>query len=130
MDAFAVSVSSGICIRGLRSFPALRAGFFFGLFQFLMPVAGWYPGGTFIVYIEAYNHWIAFVLLAFIGAKMIREAAGIKPGAGTPPAEHGEGIFAGSGPSLPCRWLPALTPLRWIFPLISWGAVSGVPRGS
>jgi putative Mn2+ efflux pump MntP len=82
MDAFAVSISSGICIKGLRSFHAFRASLFFGLFQFFMPVAGWYLGGTLIVYIEAYDHWIAFVLLAFIGVKMIREAVGIKPGAG------------------------------------------------
>jgi putative Mn2+ efflux pump MntP len=78
MDALAVSVSSGISIRGLRPFHALRASFFFGLFQFVMPVTGWYLGQTFAAYIAAYDHWIAFGLLAFIGGKMLKEALELK----------------------------------------------------
>ena len=74
LDAFAVSVSSGISIQGLRPFHAVRASFCFGLFQFLMPLAGWYLGSAFAVYIEAFDHWIAFALLAFIGGKMLFEA--------------------------------------------------------
>jgi putative Mn2+ efflux pump MntP len=74
MDALAVSVSAGISIPGLRVFHALRASFLFGLFQFLMPLAGWFLGSAFLVYAAAYDHWIAFGLLALIGAKMIREA--------------------------------------------------------
>jgi putative Mn2+ efflux pump MntP len=74
MDAFAVSVSSGVSIRGLRLFHAVRASLLFGLFQFIMPVAGWFLGKTFISYIQAFDHWIAFALLAFIGGKMILEA--------------------------------------------------------
>jgi putative Mn2+ efflux pump MntP len=72
MDAFAVSISSGICVRNLQSFYAIRASFFFGLFQFIMPVAGWYFGETVESYISAYDHWIAFGLLAIIGGKMIK----------------------------------------------------------
>jgi putative Mn2+ efflux pump MntP len=79
MDAFAVSISSGISVRGLRLFHAVRACFFFGLFQFLMPLAGWYLGSAFVFYIEAFDHWIAFALLAFIGGKMLAEAT--RPGA-------------------------------------------------
>jgi putative Mn2+ efflux pump MntP len=74
MDAFAVSVSSGVGIRDLKFFHALRASFFFGLFQFLMPLAGWCLGSVFTSYIEAFDHWIAFGLLAFIGGKMLVEA--------------------------------------------------------
>ncbi|MDR1904424.1 MAG: manganese efflux pump MntP family protein [Treponema sp.] len=111
MDAFAVSISSGICVRGLRPFHALRASFFFGLFQFLMPVAGWYLGGTLLAYIEAYDHWIAFILLAFIGAKMIREAVGIKRKAETPSAERGaaERGAAERGAADICRLRPLFT---------------------
>jgi putative Mn2+ efflux pump MntP len=74
MDAFAVSVSSGVSIRGLRVFHAVRASLLFGVFQFIMPVAGWFLGRAFNSYIQAFDHWIAFALLAFIGGKMILEA--------------------------------------------------------
>jgi putative Mn2+ efflux pump MntP len=74
LDALAVSISSAICIRDLKTFHALRASFFFGFFQFAMPLAGWYLGSAFASYIAAYDHWIAFGLLAFIGGKMIFEA--------------------------------------------------------
>jgi putative Mn2+ efflux pump MntP len=83
LDAFAVSLSSGISIRDLKPFYAIRASFFFGLFQFVMPLAGWYLGKTFVSYIEAYDHWAAFIILAFVGGRMIRE--GIKKGR---PAKH------------------------------------------
>ncbi|QQO10507.1 manganese efflux pump MntP [Breznakiella homolactica] len=78
MDAFAVSVSSGICIRNLKPFHAVRGALFFGVFQFIMPVIGWYLGNSFRSYIEEYDHWIAFVLLAFIGFKMIKEGIATK----------------------------------------------------
>jgi putative Mn2+ efflux pump MntP len=80
MDAFAVSVSSGICIRELRPFHAIRASLAFGLFQFLMPVIGWFLGSAFAAYIAAWDHWIAFILLDFIGGKMIIEAIGKNSG--------------------------------------------------
>jgi putative Mn2+ efflux pump MntP len=75
MDAFAVSVSSGISIKDLKIFHALRASFFFALFQFAMPVAGWYLGMAFAVYIQTFDHWVAFGLLALIGGKMLFEAS-------------------------------------------------------
>jgi putative Mn2+ efflux pump MntP len=74
MDAFAVSVSSGICIKDLRFRHALRASLSFGLFQFLMPIAGWLLGGTFRTHIQRFDHWIAFGLLAFVGGKMALES--------------------------------------------------------
>jgi putative Mn2+ efflux pump MntP len=83
LDAFAVSVSSGISDRGLKSFHILRASLFFGAFQFVMPVIGWHLGNTFASYIEAFDHWIASALLAFIGGKMLF---------GAMPRKNSEGI--------------------------------------
>jgi putative Mn2+ efflux pump MntP len=79
MDAFAVAVSSGmICTyRGWRNTIKLAA--FFGFFQFLMPVIGYFLGKSLYGFIHNVDHWIAFALLAFIGAKMIIET--IKEGA-------------------------------------------------
>ncbi len=74
MDAFAVSISSGICIKKISLFHVLRACFFFGAFQALMPLAGWFLGALFKAYIAAFDHWIAFGLLVFIGGKMGFEA--------------------------------------------------------
>lgn len=79
MDAFAVSVSSGISVQGLRPFHIVRASCCFGLFQLIMPVAGWFLGKTLAVYIEAYDHWIAFGLLSFLGVKMLKEGFFSKP---------------------------------------------------
>jgi putative Mn2+ efflux pump MntP len=70
LDAFAVSVSSGISDRGLKPFHIIRASFFFGAFQFVMPVIGWALGNAFVSSIAAFDHWIACGLLAFIGGKM------------------------------------------------------------
>jgi putative Mn2+ efflux pump MntP len=78
MDAFAVSAGSGISIKGLKFFYIIRGAFFFGLFQFIMPVAGWYLGKSTLSLIEDYDHWTAFVLLAFIGGKMIKESFDLK----------------------------------------------------
>lgn len=89
MDAFAISVSSGISIRGLKWIHILRASFFFGLFQFLMPVGGWFLGKTFISLISAYDHWVVFGLLAFIGGKMVKEALDSKKKA-SPQASAGD----------------------------------------
>ena len=74
MDAFAVSVSNGMAIPDLRMKDALKFGFFFGLFQALMPLIGWAVGRLFSSYITTFDHWIAFVLLGYIGAKMILDA--------------------------------------------------------
>ena len=73
MDAFAVSVSSAACTKNLTRFHMLRASFAFGLFQFLMPLAGWFIGASFSSYISSFDHWIAFALLALVGGKMLIE---------------------------------------------------------
>jgi putative Mn2+ efflux pump MntP len=74
MDAFAVSITSGITIKHLKLNHALRIAGFFGGFQAIMPFIGWIAGLSLINYISGIDHWIAFALLAFIGCKMIYEA--------------------------------------------------------
>ena len=74
MDAFAVSIATGVSLKSVSPRQTFRLSWHFGLFQALMPILGWLMGGTVRSYIEAYDHWIAFVLLAYIGYKMIREA--------------------------------------------------------
>jgi len=74
MDAFAVSIASGVTLKQFKVGPALRVALFFGGFQALMPVLGWLTGSSFQQYIAAFDHWIAFGLLTFIGSKMIYES--------------------------------------------------------
>lgn len=74
MDAFAVSLSSGISIKELKPQNGAKVALFMGGFQALMPVIGWLLGIGFKDYIEKYDHWMAFVLLGFIGIKMLKEA--------------------------------------------------------
>ena len=93
MDAFAVSVSSGICIKDIRPAIALRAAFAFGLFQALMPVAGWLLGSAFRGVIQGWDHWLAFGLLAFIGVKMLREAWSKKDPSYCPDPDEANGIM-------------------------------------
>ena len=74
MDAFAVSVCKGLNMKTLNRKHALVIGLFFGGFQGIMPLLGWLLGKQFERYITAFDHWIAFVLLAVIGANMIKES--------------------------------------------------------
>lgn len=74
MDAFAVSIAAGVVIPRLTYRHVFRVSFHFGLFQFLMPVVGWALGTTVASYIAAWDHWVAFGLLGFIGGKMLFDA--------------------------------------------------------
>ena len=74
MDAFAVSICKGLAMRKVNKKQALVIGLFFGGFQALMPLIGWALGTQFESYITNIDHWIAFLLLAYIGGKMIVEA--------------------------------------------------------
>ena len=80
LDAFAVSVSSGISVPGFGWKQAVKMGCYFGLFQFAMPLIGWLLGTSVSAYIEAVDHWVAFGLLGLIGGKMIYES--LKKGCG------------------------------------------------
>lgn len=74
MDAFAVSVCKGLSVGKMKAKYALIAGAYFGGFQALMPLIGYYIGSQFAELITKYSHWVAFILLALIGANMIRES--------------------------------------------------------
>lgn len=74
MDAFAVSIASGLTMEKLRIRYAIRIAFFFGAFQAFMPIIGFMAGLSIRDYICHIDHWIAFGLLAFIGSKMIYES--------------------------------------------------------
>jgi len=78
MDAFAVSITSGLTIKHLRINNALKIAIFFGSFQAVMPVIGWLAGLSLRDFIADVDHWIAFGLLSFIGCKMIYESIKIK----------------------------------------------------
>jgi len=77
MDAFAVSIACGFAIKQLRLPHALRIAFSFGLFQAAMPLIGWLGGVRLKTILDDIDHWIAFAILSFIGAKMIYEATRI-----------------------------------------------------
>ena len=74
MDAFAVSVCKGLSVEGAGGKQMFTAGIWFGGFQALMPAVGYLLGSAFTGYISAVDHWIAFVLLCFIGINMIKES--------------------------------------------------------
>lgn len=74
MDAFAVAVCKGLSARELKPRNYITIGLWFGGFQALMPALGYVLGSAFEKYITSVDHWVAFVLLCFIGGNMIKEA--------------------------------------------------------
>ncbi len=74
MDAFAVSICKGLSLGKIKGGHMCIAGGWFGGFQFLMPVTGYFLGSFFANAVTSFAHWIAFVLLAYIGGKMVKEA--------------------------------------------------------
>jgi putative Mn2+ efflux pump MntP len=79
MDAFAVSVSSGVVIREAGIRHALLIASFFGGFQAVMPLIGWSAGNWAHTYVATFDHWIAFLLLLAVGVKMIWESRKDEP---------------------------------------------------
>ena len=76
MDAFAVSICKGLSTKDVQREHMVVTGLYFGGFQALMPLAGYLLGSRFQSMIQRVDHWIAFVLLALIGANMVRESRG------------------------------------------------------
>lgn len=74
MDAFAVAVCKGLAVKKAGIKQMVLAGLWFGGFQAMMPAIGYLFGSTLRVYVEKYDHWIAFIMLGLIGANMIKEA--------------------------------------------------------
>lgn len=76
MDAFAVSIGKGLTVTRVRPVDVIKTALWFGGFQALFPLLGFFAANTFSKYVTAVDHWIIFALIAFIGGNMIREAFG------------------------------------------------------
>lgn len=76
MDAFAVAVCKGLALKNVKLKNCVWIGLWFGAFQALMPTVGFFCAKLFAHYVNAFSHWIAFGLLAFLGINMIHEALG------------------------------------------------------
>ena len=74
MDAFAVAICKGLSMKKLNIKNAFIIALYFGFFQAIMPVIGYFLGSSFRSFVESVDHWIAFVLLAFVGINMIKES--------------------------------------------------------
>lgn len=79
MDASAVSLAAAAAGFATDARAKFRLSFHFGLFQFFMPVLGWFMGIRFVSYFKAFDHWIAFFLLAVVGIRMIMEGMASSP---------------------------------------------------
>ena len=101
MDAFAVAIAKGLGMHRVNWRHALVIALFFGGFQALMPAIGWALGALFASYVEAVDHWIAFVLLAFIGGKMLWDA--LHEGEGRQAGEGGEADDADASATVPAK---------------------------
>jgi len=99
MDAFAVSIASGATMKKLELRNALKMGLFFGGFQTLMPVIGWFAGIGMKSFITGWDHWLAFGLLTLVGGKMIYEAMRINLDPAVQNGSHGNN----KGTDLSCR---------------------------
>ena len=84
MDAFAVAICKGLATGRVKLGQMVIVGLWFGIFQALMPLIGFFLGVQFEKYISIVDHWIAFILLAAIGANMVREAVKGEEEAGDP----------------------------------------------
>lgn len=74
MDAFSVAIASGAGMKMVSLRQTIRLAWHFGLFQALMPVIGWAAGKSVVNYVSGLDHWVAFILLLFVGINMIRNA--------------------------------------------------------
>lgn len=84
MDAFAVSICKGLSVQQMRPRYPLTVAIWFGGFQALMPVLGYFLGVSFADFVENVDHWIAFILLGIIGGNMIKESFSDKCDASSP----------------------------------------------
>ena len=73
-DAFVISLTTGVAVKEYRLKFSIILGLYFGIFQMMMPIIGFFVAYSFYGYIADYDHWIVFVLLSFIGGKMIYES--------------------------------------------------------
>ena len=90
MDAFAVSVCKGLAMKKATLKAEATCGLWFGGFQMLMPVTGFFLGSLFAEAIEAFDHWVAFGLLVIIGINMLKEAREKKDESGDDPEKDAD----------------------------------------
>jgi len=134
MDAFAVSIATGIHLKKVNFRQTFRLSFHFGLFQALMPLIGWGVGLTLRSLIESYDHWVAFGLLAIIGFNMFREAIAVEDGSeknqGKKDATKGLTMvtlsIATSIDALAVGFSMSVLSISIIFPAVIIGIVAGV----
>ena len=74
MDSFSVAIANGLATKTFKTAKALKIASFFGFFQAIMPIIGWYAGVIILDLISSFDHWVAFFLLTVIGSKMIYES--------------------------------------------------------
>lgn len=74
MDAFAVSIGKGLTVSRVRVQDAVKSTLWFGGFQMLFPILGYFAASTFSKFVTQFDHWIIFALLVFIGGNMVHEA--------------------------------------------------------
>ena len=130
MDAFAVCLGAGTQGRTNAPRPIFRLAFHFGLFQFFMPILGWFAGTTILRYISAYDHWVAFCLLAFVGIRMVR--SGIDPNSDSQKNDPSRGwtlvllAFATSIDALAIGFSLGLMGVTIWYPAVVIGIVTGL----
>jgi putative Mn2+ efflux pump MntP len=74
MDSFSVAIANGLATKKIKTTNAIKISAFFGFFQAVMPIIGWYAGAHVLDLISQFDHWIAFILLAAIGSRMVYES--------------------------------------------------------
>ncbi len=92
MDAFAVAVGVSLSLKGMTRRQAFRLALHFGFFQFMMPILGWLAGQGIFRYFHAFDHWVAFGLLLFIGGRMLLESFRASEKAGKKSADPTRGL--------------------------------------
>jgi putative Mn2+ efflux pump MntP len=80
MDAFSVSIVAGFGLGKVRLSDSIKVSTSFGAAHVIMPIVGWYLGSTVITLIQRWDHWLAFILLAFVGGRMLREGLNTETG--------------------------------------------------
>ncbi len=129
MDAFAVSLAVGCTTLCNSRRAKFRIAWHFGIFQALMPVLGWLAGSTIAKYIQAFDHWVAFALLAYIGINMV--ISGFKPDAKAFPSDPSKGkllitlAVATSIDALAVGLSMAMLKVKIAFPAVVIGIVAG-----
>ncbi len=135
MDALAVALASGAALGRVSLRQSLRLGWHFGFFQALMPVLGWWAGLTVRTWIQTYDHWLAFVLLALVGARMIHESLGPNQEGGQKPSDPTRGLslvmlsLATSLDALAVGLSLAVLEISIWLPVVVIGLVAGVLTG-